>query len=543
MTALLHYFSAGLQVHPGGIRLPRRSPRRRLKSGVSQRRGMLLIIVLIVIAMLSLGAYHFTHLMEAHHEAALITAKQAQTRLLVDSGMEHVRLFLSQPEEARLQAGGIYDNPDRFRAQVVLQDLDARQRGVFSVVSPRLEMTTTSLEPIRYGLEDESSRLNLNTLLTIDQLLPGASRQLLMALPGMTEDVADAILDWMDTDDQPREYGAEVDYYSGLNPPYAPKNGPLETVEELLLVKGVTPLLLFGADINRNGQLDPHEFQQAEQTGASTDPETFRGWSAFLTLYSMEWNVNPLGKPRVYLNTNDLNKLVEDLVAVQMPEDWITFIVAYRQAGPAQTTGTPGAGNNPTGKLNMEYMPQFPIAQILSLVDATVNYTFENSPQEMTLRSPFSSASGTLNQTLPQLMDLVTVNPAPTIPGRININTCSSVILAGIPGMTPELLEQIIAARSVEQAAADPGRKYETWLLTEGIVPLQTMQTFQPLMTGGGNVYRAQIVGYFQSGQASSRAEVVFDATSPLPRVLFWRDITHLGRGYPLQMLGIDLAQ
>jgi hypothetical protein len=69
------------------------------------------------------------------------------------------------------------------------------------------------------------------------------------------------------------------------------------------------------------------------------------------------------------------------------------------------------------------------------------------------------------------------------------------------------------------------------------------MQTFQPLMTGGGNVYRAQIVGYFQSGQASSRAEVVFDATSPLPRVLFWRDISHLGRGYPLQMLGIDYTE
>lgn len=507
----------------------------------ARRRGMLLIIVLIVIAMLSLGAYHFTNLMQAHHESALITGKQAQTRLLVDSGAEEVRLFLAQTTDARDQAGGIYDNADRFRAQVVLQDLDAKQRGVFSIVAPRLETTGGNLEPIRYGLEDESSRLNLNTLLTIDQLLPGASRQLLMALPDMTEDVADAILDWMDTDEQPREYGAEADYYAGLSPPYAAKNGPLETVEELLLVKGVTPYLLFGSDINRNGQLDTHEIDQAQETGGSTDFETFRGWSAFLTLYSMEWNVNPLGQPRVYLNTNDLNKLVEDLAAAQMPAEWITFIVAYRQAGPATTAGAAGTGANPSGELNMEYMPQFPIPQILSLVDATVNYTFQNSPTQVTLRSPFNSA--TLATTLPQLMDYVTVNPAATIPGRININFASPVILAGIPGMTPEVLDQIVAARSVEAAAADPGRKYETWLLTEGIVPLQTMQTFQPLMTGGGNVYRAQIVGYFQSGQASSRAEVVFDATSPLPRVLFWRDITHLGRGYPLEMLGIDYSE
>jgi len=328
-------------------------PERSMHEG-SQRRGMVLILVLIVIAMLSLGAYHFTHLMLAHHEAAILTGRQAQTRLLVDSGVEEVRLFLAQNEEARLQAGGIFDNPERFRSVVVLNDLDPKQRGVFSVISPRLEMTT-NLETVRYGLEDESSRLNLNTLLTIEQLLPGSGRTLLMALPDMTEDVADAILDWLDTDEQPREYGAEADYYATLDPPYAAKNGPLETVEELLLVKGVTPLLLFGSDINRNGQLDAHEMDENLGSGGSTDAETFRGWSAFLTLYSMEWNVSPLGQPRVYLNTNDLNKLVEDLAAIQFPEEWINFIVAYRQAGPtAAVAGAQTGGVAAAGKLKMD---------------------------------------------------------------------------------------------------------------------------------------------------------------------------------------------
>jgi hypothetical protein len=137
----------------------------------------------------------------------------------------------------------------------------------------------------------------------------------------------------------------------------------------------------------------------------------------------------------------------------------------------------------------------------------------------------------------------LTVNPAATIPGRININQASATILAGIPGMTPELLDKLLTARSQTTAVDDPARKYETWLLTEGLVTLQEMQTLQPLITGGGNVFRAQIVGYFQSGHASSRAEVVFDATSLLPRVLFWRDIGHLGRGYPLEMLGVDFSQ
>src|SRR5690606_13432288 len=141
---------------------------------------------------------------------------------------------------------------------------------------------------VRFGLEDESARLNINTLLFIDEqaaaldlaesalggdamaALAGAgasggadsasggtggsassggdlanlaatgdARQLLMALPGMTEDIADAILDWIDEDDEPREYGAEIDYYAALG--YAPANGPLTTIEQLLLVRGVTP--------------------------------------------------------------------------------------------------------------------------------------------------------------------------------------------------------------------------------------------------------------------------------------------------------------
>jgi hypothetical protein len=69
------------------------------------------------------------------------------------------------------------------------------------------------------------------------------------------------------------------------------------------------------------------------------------------------------------------------------------------------------------------------------------------------------------------------------------------------------------------------------------------MRLLMPLVCGGGNVYRAQVVGYLQNGQASSRAEIIFDATTPLPRILLWRDLSHLGRGYALETLGVDLTQ
>jgi hypothetical protein len=518
-------------------------------SRTANRRGLVLVLVLIVIAMLSLGAYAFTNLMLAHHEASIVTGRQAQARNLVDSGVIATQLFLALPEADRLDAGGLFDNATKFRGVVVTDAQDPKERACYSVLSPSIDSEGT-ITGLRNGLEDESTRLNLNVLVILDKQIAGSGRTLLMGLPGMTEDVADAILDWLDSDDEPREFGCETEYYSGLTPAYATKNGPVDTVEELLLVRGVTPPLLFGADINRNMQLDEHEMLEQNTGGALTDPSAFRGWSAYLTLYSAEWNINPDGQPKVYLNSNDLNKLAEDLADVGFDEEWIKFIIAYRQVGPSGNN-TSGQGNvtaadsvttsNQTGELNMDLPAATPIGGILDLIGTQVQYQFQGAPAATPLTSPFAETG--LASYLPQLMDYVTVNPAATIPGRININQCSATVLGGIPGMTTEIVDKILAQRTVDLTSADPARRYETWLLAEGMVTLTEMKALLPFICGGGNVYRGQVVGYFQGGQAASRAEVVFDATSPMPRVVFWRDLTHLGRGFPLDTLGTNYSQ
>jgi len=41
------------------------------------------------------------------------------------------------------------------------------------------------------------------------------------------------------------------------------KSGPYDSLNELLLVRGVTPELLFGKDKNRNGVIDPDEAERA----------------------------------------------------------------------------------------------------------------------------------------------------------------------------------------------------------------------------------------------------------------------------------------
>lgn len=506
----------------------------------SRRRGSILVVVLVVTFLLILGAYTFAELMLTHREAAELANQQTQARMLVDSGVESVKLFLMQPDSVQTELGGRYDNPERFQNRIVIDDPDPDARACFTVIAPSLD-DEGLLAGVRYGLEDESSRLNLNVLVELDRQLPGTGRTLLMALPGMTEDVADAILDWLDADEEQRELGAEGDHYAGQNPPYLPHNGPIETVEELLLVRGVTPQLLFGMDANRNGSIDPHETLQDSQLTGQLVPGLERGWSAYLTLHSAERNTNPDGMPRIFLNMPDLERLHDELSAV-FPPDWVTFIIAYRQFGPF--TGMTATNVQPASSLDLDLTKagRTQLTQVLDLVGAKVQATGANN-QQLTIDSPFVSDIGAMNVYLPQLMDQVTVNKAKTIPGRINVNQAPAFILRGIPGMTEDIVGQILSQREPGREAENRNRQHETWLLSAGLVTLEQMKMLQPFLTSGGHVYRGQVVGYFQGGEASSRAEVIFDATGPLPRVVFWRDISHLGRGYALETLGVNLVE
>jgi hypothetical protein len=175
------------------------------------------------------------------------------------------------------------------------------------------------------------------------------------------------------------------------------------------------------------------------------------------------------------------------------------------------------------------------LVQVLDLIGATVQVGGE------TYDSPFSDQIIAMGFYLPVLMDNVSVNDSPIIPGRININQASRTVLAGIPGMTEEILTEILSRRNAEPPPELLNRKFETWLMAEGIVPLTEMKLLTPFICAGGDVYRAQIIGYYEGGNASSRAEVVFDATAANPRILFWRDLSNLGRGFALETLGMEL--
>ncbi len=515
----------------------------------NNRRGVVLLLVLIVVTMLALGSFGFAELMLNEHRAAQTASRQSQARAFAESGAEVARQFLDRDPDDIQTAGGLYDNAQRFSSQVVADDDSPRDRGRFTILAPKID--DTAVAGVRYGLQDESAKINLATILTYDQSSGSSdgndtsadntySHTILMGLPGMTDDVADAILDWVDADDTPRDQGAESDFYGSLDHGYAPRNRAPTSIEELLLVKGVTPELLFGYDAVKLGY-SSSDSVSGVISGLGTDGSMDHGWAAYLTLWSAESTLKADCTPKINLNQADMSTLYTQLAAVFDPS-WAQFIVAYRLGG-----GTAAGSGLDTSKLNGA-QARNTIGSMLDLVGAaSIPLTRAGSPggnaqgqQVPKLKNPFTTDTAAMGQYLPQLFDNCTTVSGKSIPGRININQAPRTVLLCIPGMTSDLADQIISNRQPDPAspAAKTDQTCPAWPLIEGIMPLATMKSMLPYITAGGSVYRAQIIGHFDKGNPVARLEVILDATQHPTRVLFWKDMSHLNGSFPGELAG-----
>lgn len=548
------------------------------------RPGSVLILVLVVIAMLTLGAYSFSEIMVSESEATAMYGRQAESRSFAESGIELAAAVISTPETE--EDISFYHNPGRFQAVLMRESENARGRGYFSVIAP-IEGDPAATGS-RNGLIDESGRLNVNQIASFE-LDEVQSRQLLMYLPDMTEEIADAILDWIDTNEKARANGAESDYYSSLDPPYESKNGQLDAVDELLQVAGITADLLYGEDANRNGLLDPNEDDgTANEPFDNADGVLQAGWAAYLTVNARELNQRADGSKRIYINNGVLDELY-DTLEEEFDEDVAKFVIAFRMSGPyvdpddpaagaeaaaegssentnsgsdsgSESTSRSGEGSSNSdgslveaaaavgnalggstegevtrGGMNLSKGAKYDPKSLYELVGARAEVEIDG--QKQLLQSPWPEDAGSMQNYLPTLLDVLTTVEGGEIPGRINVNQARVEVLLGIPDMTDEIAQAIVASPMIgsngEALTEEATRRANTgWLVAQGIVDLKTMVKLDRFLTGRGFVFRAQIVGFFEEGGGFTRIEATIDATEQPAKVVSVTDLTELGRGY-----------
>lgn len=98
---------------------------------------------------------------------------------------------------------------------------------------------------LRLGWTNESSKLHLSRLLQWEAAGVPVN-DLLQRTCGLSPAQADRLLDWMDADDQPRAFGAETSAYAQRGVSYRPANQVPHTVDSLLLIPGFSPRQLYG---------------------------------------------------------------------------------------------------------------------------------------------------------------------------------------------------------------------------------------------------------------------------------------------------------
>jgi general secretion pathway protein K len=198
-------------------------------------RGFALIAVLLVLAMLGIVGAEFAYSMRLEASAMRSWRDNLAAAHLAEAGVEQALRELAAD----------------FAVVALADDgLLTFYKTGGAVAVPRLPRTRVPLAPgeFSYRITDEQARINVNRL----QSNPGRLDKLLQCLgidKSVRDPIVDSILDWIDTNEEHRLSGAESDdYYLKLATPYRARNGPLESLNELLQIKGVTPAIFNGAD-------------------------------------------------------------------------------------------------------------------------------------------------------------------------------------------------------------------------------------------------------------------------------------------------------
>ena len=527
-----------------------------------RRRGFVLLVVTVVVILLSLAAYSYLGEMDTENRAASMFGRDVEARMAAESGVEYVAAQIAlRQTDATLD---LYDDSSMFSRQPMGGGGEARGQVRFSVLSPGMVGSVDSLP--RAGLTTETAKFNVNRLLELENDTDETTDPYTAVsfVPNMTEDICNAILDWIDSDEEARAGGAESSTYEALAVPYSARNAPMQSIDELLQVQGVTPQLFYGEDANRNGRMDPNEDDGAESPPTDDQDGTLDfGLRDYLTVSSRERNIQTTGEQKINLNNGIVAEMF-DFLEESFDTETATFVTGYRLTGDqladsqaqgkltieqqqlvdwiAKNLANGELGKVTRGGMDLSNPPQASFRSIYDLIDAQVAVTVNGAGQ--TLNSPWTSTdpAGLMEQMLVLEEKLTWLNDE-FIDGRINVNIAPREVLLAIPDMTEAIADAILGARpvagedSAQAAQVISMRRSPVWLLTEGLVDVPTFKRLGPWLTTTGDVYSFQVLGHFDQGGPTTRLEAMVDGTKKPPRITFQRDLTGLGRGFSPDLL------
>lgn len=446
-----------------------------------RRRGMLLPVTLVIVALLVLLSSSFAFMVRAHLGAVRAAEERLQARLAAEAGLQRVLLFLRTNRD---DPASWRSNNEVFRKQVVWtegMDLTSLPEAAriepgtptwyYSVVAD--DVLNDEYPSLRYGLDDEAGKVNLNGPIDDPTYRSILVRLFAQFVPtGVDpESLVDALFDWRDSDDEPRPGGAETEIYAQREPPIRAKNADLDTVEELLLIEGFTPQILYGEDLNRNGILDPNEDDgEAALPVDNGDGRLNRGLYPYVTVFSRGFEL--------------------------------------KRDETGQGDSSDSSGDQPDGGGSAP----------------------GDSQAEQGEGGSGDSSTGNGGAGVPRVVETHQ---------RINVMTAAPPVLRAL-GFDEDAVMRILEVRGTLEEGE---RRDAGWLVSHGLVDAATYDQIKDYLTTTTQQYHAEIIGFAEHTGTYYRLEVVFEMLTDVPQILYRRDLTPLGMGYPVRDDGLDLGE
>ena len=199
-----------------------------MKHIIQRENGIALFLVLWVLTLLSVIVGEFCYAMRTEVNITRNFKEEIQAYYIAEAGLYFAVTEFIKAEKSPQKAPDMEEEEEakiRWRINADIPAIEFEQ-GWFKV-----------------NIGNESGKININkaTLGLLKILLNGFD------LEEETQNIiVDSIMDWRDKDKLHRLNGAEDDYYNSLPEPYECKDGDFESLEELLLVRGVTPEIFHG---------------------------------------------------------------------------------------------------------------------------------------------------------------------------------------------------------------------------------------------------------------------------------------------------------
>lgn len=429
--------------------------------------GFLLIAVLVIVMLASMVALSLIFRLRAEQASFAAGAGSEHAWHAAMSGIQQaMHLATLGGEEPPMWK----DNPAAFFHQLVTDD--GADKWYFSVYTAG---PAGEKDP-RFGLADEAAKINLNKanaeMLTRAFEFPSA---LVQQLTGESTDTNAPST-------EPR--AAEMT----IRPHFT-------TLDDLLLVNGIPPGMIYGEDANHNFALEPNEDDgDTSFPPDDGDGQLFLGLQEFVTVFTYEFDVTSEKLPRVQLNSTSTNWSVPGL-----PDAAVAYISAAKAA-------------------------QVRFASPADLLNATNKFkNAEGKEVEM-----FSAITA---QELPLVMDRFTAVFDARVKGLINVNTAPVAVLKGLPGLNEAKAEAIVQERETVRVEL---RQNVAWLYQEGVLTAEEFKKVAPYITTRSLQFRFNVVGYGMPSGRYRLYEAVIDIADRQPQLLYLRDITRFGLPFAL---------